>query len=130
MCAKVVLSALGGILYFFCHIGLAVDGLPSGPVPVGAGQFLPDLVRPGGTVGTQHGVGREEDKSRVRDRVPRSGGLLPFILELVDVLGDSLHVLMLRLHLVLDIQNIRGMEAHTHGLEVIKQVSGIDGRVE
>ena len=37
---------------------------------------------------------------------------------------------MLRLHLVLDIQNIRGMEAHTHGLEVLQEVSGLDGRVE
>ena len=52
------------------------------------------------------------------------------ILVFLDVLGDTLHVLMVRLHLILDIQNVRGMEAHTHGLEVIEQVSGLDGRVE
>ena len=52
------------------------------------------------------------------------------VLKLVGVLGDSLHVLMVRLNLVLEIQNVRGMEVHTNGLEMIDQVSVLDGRVE
>ena len=116
MCPKVVLSALGGLLDFFGHIGLPVYCLPSGPCPVGAGQFLPNFVCPGETVGTQHGVGREEEKSRVRDRVPRSDGLLLGVLDFVDLLRDSIHIPMVRLHLVLEIHNVRGTEAHTHGL--------------
>ena len=100
MCLKVVLSALGDLLYFFGHIGLPVYCLPSGPGPVSSGQFLPDFVCPGETVGKQHDVGREEEKSKVRDRVTLSGGLLLGVLEFVDVLRDSHHVLMVRLHLV------------------------------
>ena len=130
MCPNVVLYSLGGLLDVFGHIGLAVYCLPSGPGPVGAGKFLPGFICPGEAVGTQHGVGREEDKSRVRDRVPLLGGLLLGILEFFDVLRDSLHVFMVRLHLVLEIQNVRGMEAHTHRLEVIEQVLGLDGYVE
>ena len=37
---------------------------------------------------------------------------------------------MVRLHLVLEIKNVRGMEAHTYGLEVLQEVSGLDVRVE
>ena len=37
------------------------------------------------------------------------------VFEFVYVIGDSLHVLMVPLHLILEIQNVRGMEAHTHG---------------
>ena len=37
---------------------------------------------------------------------------------------------MVRLRLVLDIQNVRGMEAHTHGLKVLQEVSGLEGCVE
>ena len=125
MCTKVVLSALGGILDFFGHIGLPVYCLPYGPCPVGAGQFIPNFVCPGETFGTQHGVGREEEKSRVRDQVPRLGGLLLGFFEFFYVLGDSLHVLMVRMHLVLEIQNFRGMEAHTHGLWVLEEVLGL-----
>ena len=116
MCPKVVLSALCGLLDFFGHVGLPVYCFLSGPVPVGAGKFLPDFVCPGETVGTQHGVGREEEKSRVRDRVPRSDGLLLGVLDFVDLLRDSIHIPMVRLHLVLEIHNVRGTEAHTHGL--------------
>ena len=97
---------------------------------VGAWQFLPYLIRPGEYIGTQHGVGREEEKSGVRDRVSRAVGLLLGILEFVDVLGDTLHVLMVRLHLILEVQNVRGMKANTNGLEVVQQVSRLDGRVE
>ena len=130
MCPIVVLSALGGLLEFFSHIGLPVYCLQSGPGPVGAGKFLPDFVCPGETVGTQHGVGHEEEKSRVCDQVPRLVVLLLGVLEFVGVLRDSLHILMVRLHPALEIQNVRGMEAHTYGLEVLEEVSGLDGRVE
>ena len=37
---------------------------------------------------------------------------------------------MVRLHLVLEIQNVCGIEAHTHGLEVLQYLAGLDGRVE
>ena len=37
---------------------------------------------------------------------------------------------MVRLNIVLEIQNVRGMESHTHVLEVLQEVSGLDGRVE
>ena len=57
----------------------------------------------GETIGTQHGVGRKEEKSRVRDRVARPVGLFLGILEFVDILGDTLHVLMVRLLLMLEI---------------------------
>ena len=42
----------------FMYIGLAVDGFPPGPVPVGDGQILPYLIHTGESIGTQHGVGR------------------------------------------------------------------------
>ena len=125
-----VLSVLGGLLDFFGHIGLPVNCFPYCPCTIGAGQFLPNLVCLGETVSTQHGVCLKEENSRVRDWVPRSGGLLLGVFKFVYVFGDSIHVLMVRLHLVLDIQNVRGMEAHTHGLEVLQEVSGLDGRVE
>ena len=64
----------------------------------------------------QHGVGCEEEKSGVRDRVARPVGLFLGILEFVDILRDNLHVLMVRLHLILEIENVRGMEANIHGL--------------
>ena len=127
---KLVLSALGGLFYLLRHIGIAVYGFPPGPVPVGDGLFLPYLIHRGELIGTKHGVGRKEEKSEVRDQVSRSVGLIMGILEFVDVLGDTLHVLMVRLHLILDIQNVRGMEAKTHRLEVVQQESRIDGRVE
>ena len=116
MCLKVVLYALGGLLDFFVHIGLPLYCLPSGPCTVGARQFLPNFVCPGETVGTQHSVDHKEEKIRVRDWVPRSGGLLLGVFEFVYVLGDSLNILMVRLHLDLDILKVRGMECHTHGL--------------
>ena len=130
MCLKVVLSALGGLLDFFGRIGLPVNSLPSCPCPINAGRFLPNFVCLGETVGTQHGVYRKEEKSRVPDWFPLSGGMLLGVFKFVYVFGDFLHILMVRLHLVLDIQNVRGMEAHTYGLEVLQEVSGIDGRVE
>ena len=37
---------------------------------------------------------------------------------------------MVRQNLVLEIQNVRGMESHTHGLEVLQEVSWLDDRVE
>ena len=127
---KLVLSALGGLFRLLCHTGLAVDGFPPGPVPIRTGQFLPYLIITGETIGMQHGVGCEEEKSGVHDQVSRLVGLLLGILEFVDVLGETLHVLMLRLHLILEIQNVCGMEANTHGLEVVQQGLRHDGRVE
>ena len=116
MFPKVFLSALGVLIDLFGHIGLPVYCLPSLPYNFGSGQFLLNFVCPGEMVNTQHGVGREEEKSRVHDRVSCTGGLILGILEAVDILGYSLHVLMVRLHLVLEIQHVRGIEAHTHGL--------------
>ena len=117
---KLVLSALGGLFNLLRHIGLSVYVFPPGPVTVRSGQFLPYLIHPGESIGMKHGVGRKEDKSGVCDRFSWSVGLLLGILEFVDVLGDTLHVLMVRLHLILEIQNVRSMEANAHGLEVVQ----------
>ena len=107
---------MGGLHDFFVHISPLEYYLPSDPCPVGVGKFLPNLVSLGETVVTQHGVGQEEESSRVRDQVPLSVGLLLGIFKFVYVIKDYLHILMVRLHLVLGIQNVCGMEAHTHGL--------------
>ena len=130
MCPKVVLSVLGGLTDFFGHIGLPVNGLPPCPRSIGARQFLPNLDCLGGAVGTQHDVCRKEEMSRVRDCVPRSGGLLLGVFKFVYVFWVSPHILMVRLHIVLEIQNVCGMDAHTYGLEVLQEVLGLDGRVE
>ena len=130
MAPKLVLPALGGIFHPLRHICLAVYGFPLDTVPVGTGQVLPFLINTGEAIGTQHGVGRKEEKSRVRDRVSHPVGLFLVILEFVDVLGDTLHVLMVRMHLVLDIENVRGMEANAHGLEMVQECARIHSRVE
>ena len=68
----------------------------------------------------QHGVGRKEEKSGVHDWFARPVGLFLVILEFVDILGDTLHVLMIRLNIILEIENVRGMEANVHGLEMVQ----------
>ena len=78
----------------------------------------------------QHGVRHKEEKSRVHDWVPLLGGLILGVFKFVYVCRVSLHVLRVHLHLSLEIQNVRAMEAHTHGLEVLQEVSRLDGRVE
>ena len=120
MSPKLVLPALGGLFHFLRHICLEVDGFPLDPVPVGTGQVLPFLISTGGAICKQHGVGHEEDKSRVCDRVVRPVGLFLGILNFVDLLGDTLRVLMVQLHLILDIENVRGMEANAHGLDMFQ----------
>ena len=63
---------------------------------------------------------RKEEKSGVRDRFACPVVLFLGILEFVGVLGDTFHVLMVRLHIILKIEKIRGMERNTHGLEVVQ----------
>ena len=109
---------MGGLLDFIGHIGLSVNRLPPDPHSIGTGKVFPNLVRPWETVCAQHCVRRKEEESGVRDRVARLVRLLMGVFQLVNLCRYALHFLMVRLYLILEIYNVRGMEAYTHGLEV------------
>ena len=113
---KLVLPALGGIFHLLRHICLAVDGFSLVPVPVSTDQVLPVLIRTGEAIGTQNGVVCKEENIRVRDKFAHPVGLFLGILEFVDILRDTLHVLMVPLHLILEIENVCGMDTNAQGL--------------
>ena len=69
---KVILSALGGLLYFIGHVSLAINCLPPRPRSVVAGEVLSNLIRPRETVGAQHCVRHKEEERGIRDQIARS----------------------------------------------------------
>ena len=111
--AKLFVASHDLLLYLGLPIWCSVQIFTGRPNLLFPGQVLPYFVRSEETLRRKHRVYRNEDEVVLSHRVTRSLGAFLQILKRIGVLEDSLHVLMIVLHLILKCQHIEAMEANT-----------------
>ena len=103
---------------FFCRM---IGGFPPIPLALGDADLPPILVGAGELLHAENGVRCDDDKHFVGDGVVGPFGLGLGVFEVVYVFGDALTIEMVPLHLVLECEDIKGMDNPTHCLGVGNQ---------
>ena len=95
-----------------------VTCLTVGPGFLVLGSILPVVIGPWVSLSCEHHRDREEEERFIENCLAGSPRLLLCILEHINILGDTLYLEVIALHLIMQLQEVKGMENCAPHLEV------------
>ena len=113
-CPKLALASSGLILDRGLLVSCLVQIFPGGPILLVLAEFLPYFFSKGVMLGGKHCIVQYEEEGGSRDGIGCPIGLLMGVFKRVGVPGDALHVQMVVLNFILQLQHTNGMEAATY----------------